>query len=218
MYQLHYTIENNVKPTNGLINAKYLFMVGASGTDTGKTTLSCALIEAFSKIFKVIALKVTTAEKAGDGCHRNGEGCGACSFTEPFVLAEELDPSSGTDTSRLLAAGAERVFWLRSLRDRLSAGYEAFAKSLPPMGLVIAESNSLREFVKPGIFVMIRNFSGPMKPSADKVADLADVLLETDSPLDGKAARELALRILGSPANGDFFRQFAPALPNGRGR
>jgi len=50
---------------------------------------------------------------------RGGKRIGVCSSIEgAFFITEELDSSSGKDTSRLLLAGTRKVFWLRVLEER----------------------------------------------------------------------------------------------------
>ncbi|MDR1596069.1 MAG: hypothetical protein LBR99_00045, partial [Treponema sp.] len=114
---------------NKLIDAPFLVLVGSSGRNAGKTVAACALIYALKGRFPVTALKVTTADHPG--CHRGGAGCGACSFSSPYILEEELDMLSGKDTSRLLAAGAARVFWLRASRSCIGRGFRAFLEKTP---------------------------------------------------------------------------------------
>jgi hypothetical protein len=184
------------KPTP-LIKAPNLVLVGSSGRDAGKTTAALALIDALNRLApdRVVALKVTTAGEPGAGCHRGGEGCGACFFERPFELDEETDPSTGKDTSRLLAAGAARSFWLRARPDSIADGFLAFQAQLPPLALVVAESNSLRRAVEPGLFIMLADIGGSSRPSAELVAPMADLLVETMGPVTPAAARVLAGRL-----------------------
>lgn len=69
----------------------------------------------------VIGIKVTTI-KAKDGqCPRGSQGCGVCSSLEgDFCITEEIDSDCDKDTARLLAAGANRVFWLRAMKAQHS--------------------------------------------------------------------------------------------------
>jgi hypothetical protein len=155
-------------------------MIGSWGRNAGKTVLATRLIrEGRERGSQVVALKVTTIADGATECHKGGLGCGACtSFTTGFVLDEETDASGATDTSKLLAAGAKKVFWLRSRASSLADGYRAFEAKLAEAGLsgcrVVCESNSLRKAVKPGEFIMLKT-NGKPKPSAAEVEGLADV-------------------------------------------
>lgn len=170
-----------------------MIMLGAAGRNKGKTELACALIAAFkemplAKPAVVYALKVTAVEASCGPCPRGGKGCGACDLGgASFVLSEEQSVGGDKDTARLLAAGAKKVFWLRSLRSHLKEGFAAFSAALPKDALVICESNALREVVEPALFVMIEgeNAKREAKPSAAKVAHFADIRF--DNPREFQA-------------------------------
>jgi hypothetical protein len=138
----------------------------------------------------VTALKVTGIEKRDGPCPRGGQGCGACSISGDFCLDEELTADGTKDTSRLLAAGAKRVFWLRCLRSALDRGFAAFLEAAEKTGPIICESNSLREAVCPAFFIMLCDSDGKgIKPSAKKVAGKADFILQ--SPISAEDIEDL---------------------------
>jgi hypothetical protein len=170
-----------------MINDERLILIGSSGRNSGKTTLAVELVRRLKTKAPVFGLKVTSIEELGAACPRGGDGCGACALNTPFVVCEERQAGGDKDTARLLASGARRVFWLRSLRSALPEGFNAFKRELagafdgerdgaPPV--VVCESNSLRHAVKPALFVMLRNDSGEMKRSAQSVAGYADMTIE----------------------------------------
>jgi molybdopterin-guanine dinucleotide biosynthesis protein len=171
-----------------------MIMLGAEGRNAGKTSLACALISRLKTKYPVYALKVTAVESAAGECPRGGAGCGSCKLSgERFVLCEEFDKKSGKDTARLLDAGAEKVFWLRSLRSSLEEGFAEFLAKLPPEAFIICESNALREVVHPALFVMLKGESGSVKPSASRVAHLADIRF--DNPTEAQAAESCLARL-----------------------
>ena len=168
---------------NALFFAPEMILIGSTGRNSGKTVLAEALIRHFRGSAPVLGLKVTTIAQAGMPCHHGDSRCGACAISEGFILTEELDRHADKDTARLLKAGADRVFWLRSLHSALAEGYAAALEKIPTNTLIIAESNSLRELVQPGCFIMLANSGGAsghgIKPSAARVADLADITLKS---------------------------------------
>ena len=176
---------------NKMIKLDGMLMIGSAGANVGKTVLACALIEKFGKTTDITGIKVTTI-KAKDGqCPRGGQGCGVCSSLDgDFYITEETDSNSKKDTARLLAAGAKRVFWLRILKKRLKEGLTALLDIIGPDAVTICESNSLRQVVEPGLFLMVkaRNLKS-WKSSARDVKDYADEIIVTgpigfDSDLD----------------------------------
>jgi hypothetical protein len=156
-----------------------LILIGSTGRNSGKTFLAAELTRRFSPV-PVTALKVTGIERHGGPCPRGGKGCGACSISGDFCLEQELSPNGAKDTSVLLAAGAARVFWLRCLRSALASGFAAFLEQAGKDGIIISESNSLREVVEPAAFIMIHDTEGGSpKPSAQKNASKSDFTLQS---------------------------------------
>ncbi len=133
-----------------------MLMIGSAGINAGKTVLACEVIKKFCKSTNITGIKVTTI-KAKDGtCPRGGRGCGVCSSLDGnFCITEELKRNSSKDTSRLLAAGAHRVFWLRGMRSHLQQGLNALLSIMGPDAVSICESNSLRHVLEPGLFLVV---------------------------------------------------------------
>lgn len=159
-----------------------LLVIGATGRSSGKTELACQLISRQVDSTPVVGLKVTIVERADGSCPHGRAGCGICSsLSEPWIVSRELDRESPKDTCRMLASGARRVYWLRVLRSELADGAADLLTRVPSGWLGVCESNSLREFVEPGLFLMVRGAeSTRAKPSARAVAHLADRVVVSD--------------------------------------
>ncbi len=157
-------------------------MIGSAGSNVGKTELACTLLGRFSKSCDVIGIKVTTIRDKEGQCPRTGEGCGVCSSLEGvYSITEELDSISGKDTARLLAAGASRVFWLRVREEHLMEGITALLEVAGRDTVSICESNSLRQVVEPGLFLMVKSRnSKKWKSSAAGVKKYADRIVISD--------------------------------------
>lgn len=170
-----------------MIRLPNMLMIGSSGRNAGKTEFACSLIEKFAPDHPVVGVKVTAIRSKDGACPRGGKGCGVCTSLEgDYCLTEEVDTTSGKDTSRLLAAGAQRVFWMRVLRSRLDDGVRALLESAGRDCLLICESNSMREAVVPGLFIMIRDAaSGQYKESAAAVSRYADRTIVFDGRMRG---------------------------------
>ncbi|MBK1810418.1 hypothetical protein JHL18_07185 [Clostridium sp. YIM B02505] len=159
-----------------------MLLIGSTGRNSGKTTLAASLIRKWKDEISIIALKITTIEHKNGKCPRGGEGCGICTNVEDnFELIEEINPDKNKDTSLLLSAGADKVYWLKCLNDHLEEGIEYFMSKVSKDALIICESNRLRNVVLPGSFVMIKNIcNDSIKKSAGEVIDKADYILEND--------------------------------------
>jgi hypothetical protein len=169
-----------------------LILIGGTGRNAGKTTLAVALIKKLREQGRPVnAAKVITVERKGALCPRGGKGCGSCSLDSDFVLCEEYDAATGKDTAQLLAAGAGRVFLLRSLKQALPGAFALMRKKAGTAPLII-ESNSLRTVLKPALFVMLADSDLPPKPSAQAVMKTADITISppfTEADLSAVIAR-----------------------------
>jgi len=154
-----------------------MLLIGSAGSNVGKTALAALLIDKFRRAAEITAVKVTTVAAKDGRCPRGGKGCGVCSSLDGnFAITEELNRQSHKDTSRLLAAGAARVFWLRVLRAHLREGLAALVDVIGRHTPTICESNSLRRIIKPGLFIMVRSPRQRVwKDSARSVKEYADL-------------------------------------------
>jgi len=158
-----------------------MVLIGAFGRNSGKTTLACQLIREWRRTAPVYALKVIGIDKANSGCHRGKDSCGICSgLRRCFELWEETGEFPEKDTARMLAAGAEKSFLLKSLKGSMGQAIGEFMAQVPKGTIVVAESNSLRNYVVPGAFVFagfVPEKEEMMKQSARTVFRRADLFL-----------------------------------------
>jgi len=156
-----------------------MLMIGSAGANVGKTELASEIIKKFSKTKDIVGIKVTTIRAKDGQCPRGGRGCGVCSSLEGnFCITQETSADSGKDTSRLLAAGAGKVFWLRVMKTHLDEGTKALLDIIGPDAISICESNSLRRVVEPGLFLVVNGHNvKKWKSSADEVKQYADKII-----------------------------------------
>jgi len=161
-----------------------LIVVGGHTRSIGKTQLVCDVIRAFPEE-NWIAGKIT---QYGHGvCAKNGENCGCAPDEHSYAISWEKSPDTGTDSSRFLAAGAQRSFWLRTKQGFLAEGLPLLRHALAELPLVapasepptlILESNSVLQFVQPSLyFAVIDPSRDDFKDSARIVLDRADALV-----------------------------------------
>lgn len=160
-----------------------LMVVGGHTRSIGKTQLVCDIIAAFPQA-NWIAGKIT---QYGHGvCAQNGTDC-ACAPDEHVCAMEwETRPDTGADSSRFLAAGAKRSFWLRTKQGFLAEGLpllrsalaEAVRETSDEPVPVIIESNSLMQFLKPSLYLAVVDPAREdFKESARAALDRADALV-----------------------------------------
>jgi molybdopterin-guanine dinucleotide biosynthesis protein A len=165
-----------------MIKIAGMLMIGAGDRKAGKTKFACSLISRFGSRREVIGIKATSIEDAASGCPRGEEGCGACSSLEGhYYIFEETNRQAEKDTSRMLSAGARRVFWLRALKPHLEEGIKALIGIIGEGAVSICESTSLRRVVEPDVFILLRSAGGKMsKASAKEAARYADRVVTFD--------------------------------------
>jgi molybdopterin-guanine dinucleotide biosynthesis protein A len=164
-----------------MIRKPNFIIVGSTGRNTGKTEFACRLIKQYSNQYTVIGVKVVAIERSeAESCPRGGKGCGVCSsLNNDYEIIEEkvIDPTK--DTSRMLIAGAKKVFFLKVDKNCLHEGVNALLKLIPKNAMVICESNSIRKAIEPGLFLVIRNAEDKVvKESCSEVIDYANKVIE----------------------------------------
>ena len=159
-----------------------MLMIGAAGRKAGKTQFACGLIKKFSSQHRIIGIKVTSIDGGNKGCHRGATDCNICTRLEGvYEICEETDRQNAKDTGRMLASGADRVFWLRCEKTRLEQGMAALLEIIGTDTVSICESNSLRTVVEPGVFVMVAGAGDACwKESAKNVVHYADRVVSFD--------------------------------------
>lgn len=152
-----------------------LVMVGGHARNVGKTSVVAGIIRGLREL-NWTAVKIT---QFGHGvCSVNGEACG-CAVTEhQFSITEERRPDTGADTARFLAAGARRSLWVRTKQGELAAALRAFTARIEADDFVVVESNSLRRFITPALYIQVLDPANPdFKASAQQFFDLSDAYI-----------------------------------------
>ena len=160
-----------------------VIVVGGHTRSIGKTQLVCDVIAAFPQA-NWIAGKIT---QYGHGvCAQNGDNCDCAPTEHVCALDWETDRDTGTDSSRFLAAGARRSFWLRTKQGFLAEGLPLLRTALEQARMVsyggvpsaIVESNSLLQFLKPSLyFAVVDPSKDDFKDSARAALDRADAIV-----------------------------------------
>ena len=162
-----------------------MVMVGGHTRNVGKTSVVEGIIGGLREM-NWTAVKIT---QFGHGiCSINGESCD-CAVTEhQFSISEERKRDSGTDTARFLAAGAGRSLWVRTKQGELFSALATLKKEIEGCDFVIVESNSLRRFIEPTVYLQVLDPANPdFKLSAQQFFDLADAYVVVERGGDDPA-------------------------------
>ena len=151
-----------------------IILVGGATRNVGKTSFICSLIENISKKHNIIALKIKTLYDGDDFFH----GKDMNPLKGNYRIVEETGNKGNEDTERMLQAGAKRVFKIKAKNEYLHNAFEDFYKRIPENSLLVCESNSLRNILKPALFLLIKHKNlEEMKPSAKKLEPWADKII-----------------------------------------
>lgn len=160
-----------------------ILLIGSADRNAGKTLFACDLIRRHAAAgLAPVAVKVTTIREEAGGCPRGGDGCGECGeFRGTYCLTRIHDGPARKDTTRLLAAGASRVYWLRVREEHLAEGVRDALAQIPEGEPSVWESNSARLVMEPGLFLVLREHgSDRIKESCQRVIEQADRILSFD--------------------------------------
>jgi hypothetical protein len=152
-----------------------LVVIGGHSRSVGKTSVVAGLIAALRE-FEWTALKIT---QYGHGiCSANGEACDCASGDHSWAISEEHNKSGESDTSRFLAAGAKRVFWIRTEQGRLAEAMPTLRHRLEGARMVIIESNSILKFLRPDLYLTVLDpATADFKTSAREFLDRAHAVI-----------------------------------------
>jgi molybdopterin-guanine dinucleotide biosynthesis protein len=143
--------------------------IGGGHSGAGKTTIACEVLK-----------KV--------------EGWGAIKFTRTFFYSSITDDQGvlsekGKDTGRLLEAGAEKVLWVQSSGDELAETASMAVQMLSNLPGIVVEGNSMIEVLTPDIVIFVAGSRERFKPGAERVLDMADIVITDEEPPQGLPER-----------------------------
>lgn len=159
-----------------------LVIVGGHSRNIGKTSVVVGIIRRLPD-WNWTAMKVT---QFGHGiCSASGSACDCCLDPEhPYSIAQEHEPN-GSDSGRFLAAGARHSYWVRTAMGHLDEAVPAIREVRAASQNLIVESNSLVEFVRPDLYLVVLDFAQPdFKASSRRLLNRAHacVVIERETP------------------------------------
>lgn len=125
-----------------------LLLIAGTGTKSGKTTMACKIIEQFNNL-NITAIKISSH------FHKTTKGLISKSETSGYSIYEETDRNISKDTSRMLKAGAHKVYFAKVWDKQLLEVFNIIMKYIPSNVPVICESPALRNYTEPGVFIIM---------------------------------------------------------------
>jgi hypothetical protein len=142
-----------------------IIVVSGHARKVGKTSVITGLISSFSE-YTWIALKLST--------HWHHQSAS----TEDCLIYEEKSYEKDSDSSRYLAAGAHRSFWVQVKKRKMTVAMRQLQPLLHSGPLVIIEGNNILDYIHADIHILVLNYSVvEFKESARPLLERPDVLL-----------------------------------------
>jgi len=152
-----------------------IIVIGGHSRNVGKTSVVAGLIAALPA-YNWTAFKIT---QYGHGqCSLDGQPCQCATDDHTWAISEERDGSAASDSSRFLAAGAKRSFWVRTGQGRLAEAMPAIRRRLAEAENSIVESNSILKFIRPTLYITVLDpATEDFKSSAQEFLDRAHAVV-----------------------------------------
>jgi len=126
-----------------------MVLLSGSGRNVGKTTLACNIIRHLSENSMVYGLKLSPHFHKMNHLQKlitDGEG---------YKVYRELDPDSGKDSAKMLAAGAREVYFIQCEDANIEAAFESISNKIPCDALIVCESGSMAKVYKAGMHLLV---------------------------------------------------------------
>jgi hypothetical protein len=159
-----------------------LLIIGGTGRDAGKSSLAELLLRRF-------ASRAVTGIKITPHSHPDHSGLTLLADGTGFQIYEESNSTSEKDSSRMLRAGAARVFLIVSGSSSVAEAFIRLQPLLAPGAPVLCESPALRRIVHPDLFVIMAHGEDGKseRKNIDDLIPLADLMITIRDLKSGQA-------------------------------
>jgi hypothetical protein len=151
-----------------------LILIAGTGTKSGKTTIACRIIEQF-KHLGIAAIKISP--------HFHETTVGLKPIEEEpggYAIYKETNNDSNKDTSRMLKAGASCVYFAKVFDNRLSFVFNKIRGLISEETPIVCESPALRNFIEPGIFIIMSSTSPNKLKNINHLLELPHVMFQLE--------------------------------------
>ena len=161
-----------------------LLIISGTGNKSGKTSLACRIIEQFRQL-KVVGIKITPH------FHETTDGLVTIVEEKGYSVFEETNRDIIKDSSRMLQAGAARVFFAKVNDNTLTDAFTEIMEHVSCNTPVICESPALRNYIEPGLFLIMISKNDNKQKEIDHYLRLPHIKFNLDY-LSGNEALPLS--------------------------
>ena len=141
--------------------------------------MACRIIEQFRHL-RIVSVKITPH------FHATTPGLELISEGPGFAIYEETDRKTIKDTSRMLKAGAEKVFFARATDSSLYNAFGEVLRKVPEGTPLICESPALRQFADPGLLIIMTSSMSDNQKDIKSLLKLPHVRFNMDYLLQNR--------------------------------
>ncbi|MGE5420773.1 MAG: hypothetical protein ACM3UT_11345 [Chloroflexota bacterium] len=149
-----------------------LLIISGTSRKSGKTTMACRLIKHFRDLAPV-------AIKISPHFHEVSPGLLAVDGGPGFAVYEETNADSDKDTSRMLKAGAGKVFLILAWDADVMKIFKKVIEGIPKDTPVLCESPTLRKYFEPGAFIIMSS-DNPDRTDMEELLSLPHIKMNLD--------------------------------------
>jgi len=142
-----------------------LLIIAGTGNKSGKTSMVCRIIGQFRPL-GIVSVKITPH------FHETTPGLVLIAEKKGYSIYEETDRSTTKDTSRMLKAGASRVYFAKVTDNSLDEAFKEIMMKIPDGTPIVCESPALRHYTEPGLFIIM---TSPLKDNQKDIRVLLDL-------------------------------------------
>jgi hypothetical protein len=132
-------------------NHNNILTISGTGRNVGKTSLACRIIHRLSATHKLTAVKISPhfheVDYPGALFERQGT----------YSLYKEVRKDRDKDSSKMLAAGADSVYYIQTNDTHLNDAWTKLSKLIKKDEPVVIESGGLEKLLDPGLSIIVRN-------------------------------------------------------------
>jgi hypothetical protein len=150
-----------------------LLLIAGTGTKSGKTSMACRIIEQFMNL-NITAIKISPH------CHETTPGLKTIYDETGYAIYEETNRNTTKDTSRMLKSGAHKVYFAKVMDDRLQFVFDKIMDLIPEGTPIICESPALRNYVEPGVFIMMTSETINKRKNINYLQELPHVMFKLE--------------------------------------
>lgn len=155
-----------------------ILMIGGNARKSGKTSMICRLLGYYGKNYSIAAVKVALYDDWEIFRKHYPEAS-----ESGYLEIKENNPEDRKDSGKFLTAGAAESWFISAASGNEDRVLQKIMDIEDQIDWMILESNVMRKYIDPGLFVMVNHSGKEMKASAKELSPFSDLHVSTGSEI-----------------------------------